>query len=329
MITVKSRVTKEEILRRTDEYSIYQYYWGKKFELNHAVYSSPFREDSQPSFGVYVTKGGHLRHHDYGKSEYSGNCFAFVMQILGCDFSTALDRVDHDLNLGINKGTKPSAHQVTPIMITPKERAIIQIIPRAFTKEELAYWNQYGIDISDLKKHGVYSIAKLLINKKTIPSTELKFAYHFKDEYRDYLKIYTPHAKDKKNKFITNVPGNYLAGKDTLQHTSNLALVTKSMKDHLVLSKVHSEVVSVQSESITALSDDSIKFLQESYDRTVINFDPDQTGVETCTHYNQFGFGYVNLSKEHLASGIKDFADMAKYSGVDAVHYYLKHKNVL
>jgi hypothetical protein len=42
-----------------------------------------------------------------------------------------------------------------------------------------------------------------------------------------------------------------------------------------------------------------------------------------------FDFDYTNVPRQYLAEGIKDWADLAKAHGLQAIEDYLKSKNLL
>jgi hypothetical protein len=42
-----------------------------------------------------------------------------------------------------------------------------------------------------------------------------------------------------------------------------------------------------------------------------------------------FDFDYTNVPRQYLAEGIKDWADLAKVHGLQAIEKYLKQKGIL
>ena len=67
-IKLKDSITLDYILSRVSEYDIYARYLGK-FKVG-GIYNSPFRKDSNPSFGVFLSrKTGKLLFKDHGSGE--------------------------------------------------------------------------------------------------------------------------------------------------------------------------------------------------------------------------------------------------------------------
>ena len=316
---LRNRINLETILENVSEYDIYRYYLGRDFKLNTNI-NSPFRRDSTPSFGIFVTSSGRLKHTDFGDTKYKGNCVEFVMQLHDIDFKSAIQKIYVDLGIADGKVIK---FQQPLIKLRYKKK--IQVISKPFTDEELAYWAQFHITRKELADNQIYSVKKLYIDRKEVPNTNnlLRFAYIFDD---GNVKIYTPYAKEKDLKFITNAPIDLISGLDKLSKGDKV-IVTKSLKDEIILRKFIPNVCSVQAENIKAINEDTIRLLRYGFKRVIINFDSDSTGVETCKHYNQYGFDYINVPKEYLP--IKDFSDLAKEKGLEEVKKVLYDKKIL
>lgn len=320
MISIRSYLTAEEILSKTTEYEIYsRYFQPFKYKVK---YCSPFRNDPVPSFSIRMNANGSLFHMDFGKTELCGNCFQFVMQLFGLTFPKALEKINNELCLTNNS-----------VLISPKPKLIqrtdFKIIPREFTQEELAYWNHLSVSKSDLEREDVFSIDKLYINGYLKISNELRFAYLFKDETGEYLKIYTPYAQDKSNKFKTNVPSTLISGWDKVKNGGKTALITKSKKDELVSTKILPTSCSLQSENCRNLTTEKIKFFKENFDQTIILFDPDPTGIDAALYYESLGLKSIVLPYRMYLDGIKDLADLSYNYGIGSVVQFFKSNNII
>lgn len=316
----KEKLTKESILKRVTEQQIYEFYW-KPFKLGH-IYSSPFRKDSMPSFGIYRTANNTLRHHDFGNEAMSGNCFSFVCNLRGITLWEALHLIEKDLCLGSGIYKPPA------IFTVEKKQVEINITAKNFTQEELKYWNQYAQDITDLKKNDVYSVDKLWINgfPQNIKG-ELCFAYLLTEEGKEYLKIYRPFSQDK---WKYNGPNKLISGWDRVKDGGERVIITGSKKDEMCIRKLTEDCCSTQSESKTSISPEKIEFFQNNWKRRIIGWDADPPGVEACTYYNKtHNFEYVNVPKSLYRDGVKDWADFVASYGLGQLQYYLKNKNVL
>ena len=144
----KKIITTNNILSKTNDYTIYRYYLGRDFEINSKkLMNSPFRRDSIPSFGIVTSNEGVLLHRDFGDNSKKGNCIQFVMQLFDIDYLQALKKINKDLNLKLDSeenNIEEPVRFIKPIYEESKP-SLIQFIPKNFTKEELEYWNEYKI----------------------------------------------------------------------------------------------------------------------------------------------------------------------------------------
>lgn len=327
---VKTSLTLENILRTVSEYDIYRYYIGHDFQLGKA-FLSPLREDDKvPSFAVNVSKTGGLFHLDYGDPLKRGRCVDFVMQLYGVNYDKALRMIDQDLKTGITSG-KGSREMIRPKqpVYEEKEPAFIQVVTRKFDSAELAYWNSYHVTLDELRANDVYAVKKIYVDRQLLGYTPgtLQFAYLFGDKW----KIYRPEMP-KDRKWISNVPNDYMSGMYRITPGCYKAVVTKSKKDEIVLAKIIPHICSVQSESIVSISNENIALLRERCGKVFVNFDSDNVGVQACKYYNQYDFGWVNCPWGYTKPNgdtIKDFADLARYHGMDEVVKHFKLKGII
>lgn len=321
-------LTADSVLERTSEYDIYRYYLGGDFALGRAI-CSPFREDKRPSFSVEINKKGNLKHFDYGHNEYSGGCIDFVMQLFNTSYNQALRKIDSDLNLGISSGLgkvlPDRIERVGPKVRTP---SFFQVTVKAFTQGDLDYWRNYGITEQELKDNQVYSVKKLVIDKKVYPLGKVSptFGYYYGGKWKIYRPLSTT------DKWLSNVPGDRMSGLERVRKGCDTVIVTKSKKDEILLSKLLPFVCSVQAENNISINSTNISFLNSTCNRVLLNFDSDKVGVRASKHYNQFGFGWINCPVGYTdPSGrmIKDFSDMARYYGLEEVRKYFKSKGII
>jgi hypothetical protein len=316
MIKGKKQIelTYDSLLERTTEYDIYRYYIGHEFEIG-SVMKAPYRKDDSPSFFI-GSRGQFLHHTDLGRPMIKGNCVQYVMQTCNLNYNDALRAIDRDLGLGISSGEtyiKKAYIDQIPKIIEPRE-TLIQVRVKKFDLTELAYWNQFHLDLADLKAENVFSVKELTINKvkQPIKSTELVFGYLYDDKW----KIYWP-LNAKESRWRTNVPLERMDGISELAGC-NTALIVKSKKDKMVAKKfVTPCVAATQNESTGAISKQNIEFLQKNVNQTYIIFDSDKAGVENSIYYNQFGFEYWNVPQKYAPEGIKDLAELVHKHGPD------------
>lgn len=329
---IRKELNIENVLDKVSEYDIFKFYMPHSdWSLNIATYS-PFRNEHNPSFMI-GDKHGRISFIDFADTSKRGGCFDFVMMLFNISLREALEKIDKDFGLGFKSNTDTKEYKIItseykqPIK-SAKIYTNIQVVAKPFTKEELAYWNEYHLDIEDLKANNVYSISKVYLNKTLVPGkiSELRFGYLYDDKW----KIYTPFAKDKRYKWTpNNVPITAMDGKENIKDC-NLAFINKSKKDHMVISKLYSCSCAVQNEGIGCFSEENIEYIKSNSKRQILSFDSDITGVTNSQQITKlFDFGYLNVPKRYLQEGIKDWADLARIKGMNSVENYLIIKNII
>lgn len=331
----KEKLDKETILSKIDDYNIIRFYLGRDFNFKKK-YPSPFRGkvDKNPNLSFFMSNGKIL-YKDFANGR-SGDCFSFVQELYNLSFKETLRRIDADLCLGIN--SKPKKVFSLQLKEKPdsihKQSKIIQITKKPFTPEELKYWEDYQISEQDLIRKNVFSIEKLYINKQLVPNynKEIRFAYLFDN----YLKIYSPLSKVYK--WISSTPNDYMSGFDEIKFKVFLGsqdeklIISKSVKDEMILSKFFKDVCSTQNESKEAINRENMEWILRGYkpENVYISYDSDDAGVEASTYYTKnYGFNYVNVPKIFKREGIKDWADLVKHKGLDTMENYLKIKKLI
>ena len=325
----KQELTVETVLNKISSYDIFRYYCPGKWELNKPT-NSAFRVDKNPSM-VIGNKKGDLYFIDYANTEYRGDCFDFVSKLYNTSgIYETLKIIDNNFGLGIlgketgeYKGMVKKYKQPEEV----KRYSFIQVSTRKFTKEELAYWNEYHIDIEDLKKNNVFSVSKVYLNKQLFPlkDNELRFGYLYGSSW----KIYSPFA-DRKSKWVpNNVPITSMDGLNAIKDCE-VAFINKSKKDFLVMSKIFPCSCAVQNEGIACFSEENVNYLKSNSKKQILSFDADDAGVKNSQQITKlFDFDYCNVPKHLVAKGIKDWSDWAKLENLDAIEEFLKKKQLI
>ncbi len=321
----------DTILSRITPYDIFKYYMPTEWKVNQICHS-PFRKDTHPSLMI-GNKNGRLGFIDFADDRLKGDCFAFVRQLYNVKTLDALLKmIDKDFNLGIISGNltekdKIAKRQLVQPEAAGKRYAHIQIATRAFTKDELAYWNMFHQDITDLKREHIYSIDKIYLNKRlfSLNPLELRFGYF----YNGYWKTNHPFA-DKKQKWNpNNVPIHYMDGKKDIKNCKN-AFINKSKKDYMVIKKVYPHTCAVQYEGDACFTKDNVKYLKDNSEIQTLSFDSDVPGVKSSLQITEkFGFDYCNVPREYLAQNINDWAGLAQAHGLEKVKECLINKNII
>ena len=307
----KEPLTIEYILSKVSEYDIYASYIGQ-FKPG-LIYNSPFRKDTNPSFGIFLSKRtGKLLFKDHG-SGVCGDVIKFVREYTGIsNYNEVLQEIVKRLkitNKTVLKSTKP---------IESKE-TVIGIVRQAFTKIDEQYWGSYHISMPTLEKYNVHSIKYYLCNgivKGIYKDENPMYAYKVYNNF----KIYRP-LGDKFTKWRNNLTEFDVQGYAQLPKKGNLLIITKSLKDVMVLHEMGYNAVSPSSES-TFIPDIVLNDLKKRFKNILLCFDRDIPGVQ-------------NMRKVSLKTGLKgflvhksfkakDISDAVKTNGFESVHDWLK-----
>ena len=306
----KEPLTLDYILSKVSEYDIYAHYLGK-FKPG-LIYNSPFRKDSNPSFGVFLSKRtGKLLFKDHG-SGVCGDIIKFVRELTGItNYNDVLQEIVNRLkitNKTVLKSTKP---------IESKE-TIIGIVRQPFTEKDKQYWATFNISIPTLEKFNVNSIKYYLCNgivKGIYKEENPMYAYKVYNNF----KIYKP-LGDKFTKWRNNLTEYDIQGYAQLPKKGNLLIITKSLKDVMVLHEMGYFAVSPSSES-TFIPETVLNDLKKRFKHILLCFDRDAPGV-------------TNMRKVSLKTGLngflvhkslksKDISDAVKNNGFDVVKNWL------
>lgn len=331
-VEAPQKVTADWVLDRVSTESIFYNYHGPF--IPKKAYSSVFRKDSSPSAAFfYSNKTGKLKYGDRGTGE-SWDCFAFVSQMFGITYGEAIKKVACDFGLTKCEG-EPMAKKILEANIQfdkkLKEATVIQIVPGKWTKEMLDFWRQYEITRTELDFWSVYPVEHLFINKQYISNRNdrMRFAYLIRHKGKEYIKVYIPYAdREKELKWITNATLEPVWGMEQLDYTKNTVIVTKSLKDLMVLKKIYPNCVSTQNESEAALTDGLISHLKAHFSRIILWWDGDMDGKEKASKMClKWGIESICVPEDEF--GTKDPSDFVKRYGLKALKQFFHEQKLL
>ena len=268
-----------------NEIIIYKHYLKYKPELR-TKYISPFVDERTPSFTVYIYNNT-IRFKCFS-SGIEGDCFVLISKLFNISYSEAQIRAVEDIlengrysELDVKK--RETTHE--------KKQSIIEVVVRSFTEEDLAYWDKFGITKSDLEYFDIKSCREVWVNDKLWykHEDEVCFRYRLGNKY----KIYRPNAV-KKYKWISNTTIKHVQGFKYLPKKAELLVITKSLKDVMVLWK-HLGVNSVafNSES-TLINKDTVEYFKSRFNNVIILYDNDEAGIRYSIKQSEStGFDYV------------------------------------
>ena len=305
------QISLKDILDGISDYDIYAYYIGK-FKVGK-LYNSPLRNnDLIPSFAIFPSRNGDLLFKDHGSGQF-GNAITFVKLKLGTDDR---GKIEKEL-LRIKKFHSISDESKRTIHYKPNN-GDIGIVRQPFNVVDIVYWNQFGITIDTLKYYNVYSIKYYLYNNivKGIYNN-LRPMYAFK--IYNHFKIYRP-LSSKYVKWRTNTNVHDVQGLEQLMYKSESLIITKSLKDIMVLYEMGIDSISPSSET-TFIPDDILQNLKTKYTKIYILFDRDKTGMlrarKLSKYYNIPAF-FINKKFKS-----KDISDAVKNNGFEPVKNWL------
>src|SRR5574344_1769924 len=283
-VKLPNTITLDWILSKVTEYDIYSKYIGQ-FKVG-MIYNSPFRKDNNPSFGIYYSKRTkQLLFKDHGTGE-CGNIVKFVSVYTGLtNYNDILNDMVKKLN--ITDSTKLDSSK----QYIPTDETTIGIVRQEFTDVDKNYWSRFNISLETLKKFNVFSIKYYLCNgvvKGIYKDENPMYAYKVYNNF----KIYRP-LGDKFTKWRNNLTDIDVQGYAQLPKKGNLLIITKSLKDVMVLHEMGYSAVSPSSES-TFIPDIVLNDLKKRFKTILICFDRDVPGVQ-------------NMRKVSLKTGLKGF----------------------
>lgn len=299
MFKLKPPVTKDYILSKYSEEEIFERYLGR---VTSKMFCSTLRQDKNPTCSfIRSSKGLFLK--DWS-GDFYGTCFDYVMRVYGCSFSECLRHIAEDFKLDVRK--KPRV-----LSIKESTKVTIEVTWRKYTKQDIDYWREYGIDIPTLKKFKVGAVDLAIVNGALIYTHSPKdhcYAYWFSDTE---MKLYFP--KRTKYRFISNTL--CLQGYDQLPERGDLVIVTKSNKDVMLLTRLGFSAVAPQAESCL-LTEKEVEDLKRRFTRVITFFDFDKAGISGANkHKRKYGLPYIFLTNGRFRTcnyKAKDITDLFK-----------------
>jgi hypothetical protein len=311
----EEKISKDLILSYVSPLEIVEYYLNVKIKYNTLI-SSPFRKDSNPSFGIKEINNKIIAK-DFSTGE-TFDCFSIVQKLYMCTFIEALKIISNDFNIN-----KSNSKQLPRIQIdssdvynskTTNNKKIITIRKQPFTKIDIDYWKQYSVNIEDLVKFNVFSCKQVFLDDKLVKyytNNNPIYAYEFSEFDRISYKIYSPLA-DKKFKWLFNGSKENIEGYDMLSNLDTTLIITKSLKDVIVLYKLGYNAISLQGEA-NRLEYEFYNKLTKRFVNIISFYDTDEAGKRGADKLNKdFKIPSIFIPDEY---DIKDISDFIKERG--------------
>jgi 5S rRNA maturation endonuclease (ribonuclease M5) len=188
------------------------------------------------------------------------------------------------------------------------ERTYLHIQEIPWSDETYEYWEGYGIDIMTLEK---YNVKPLLSGGGMKAIWEDKYNPMYVYHIGDGIKIYAPYA-DKANKWRSNTRREDVQGWAQMDNKANHVIVTKSLKDVMVLDVLGFNAIAVQSEN-TMLTLWHMKYLAGMRVDIIVFFDNDAAGKKGASRQMDELAKYVDRNHLHrLELNTKSFGTLHK-----------------
>ena len=274
--TIDPKITKEFLLSKNSEETYMSYYLG--VPVKKGLFRSPLRADNHNTCSFFRGRSGNL----YFKDFATGQCLTFegvVMEKYHCTYPNALKIIAKDFGYIQSSEVKKQEIKIQPKFEGEKE-TFIQVEIKDFSESELKWWNSFGVTKQTLDKYKVYSIKTVFLNGNIYAqSTQHSpiYGYYFgKKENIEQWRIYMP--KRKEFRFIGNVSTKTIQGYKQLPDNGKLLVITKSMKDTMLLSSLGIPAVAPNSET-QFVSEKLLDEFREHFKNIVLLYDSDLTGV--------------------------------------------------
>jgi hypothetical protein len=315
-------LNKSNILRFVSAKDIYNYYLGGKLVYGRA-FSSPFREDKNPSF-VISKQTDYFN--DYATGE-NGDCFTFVKHVYGghMNFYEVLKQIAMDLNIANNfiimdRSVRPT--QIKEVRNISRRGSFqgdfeLKVKVRPYQKHDLEYWNSYGIDERHLRMAKIFSISHYFINGSQQKAARHAYVYVELKDGKESYKVYQPFSKYMK--WINNNDYSVWELWTLLPKTYDKAIITSSRKDAIsIIKNFRVPSTSFQAESIVPKAH-VVDEMKSRFKKVYLFYDndfdnPDNPGQTLAKkRIDQFGFTNLYIPEKY---GCKDFSDLVYDYGV-------------
>jgi len=310
-LEVSTKITKELLLSKSfTQETYFEHYLG--IPVKKGLFTSPaiIRVDHKPTCCFYKSKQGLLIYKDFAGPTF--NFIGAVMHIYNCSYYDALKIIANDF--GFIEASIPKnlpKIQYTGYELKETERAKIQVEFQDFTQKELNWWGSFGISQKTLTKFKVFSIKSVFLNGLYFSSSSDKspvFGYYGGDGIDDteFWRLYMP--SKIKYRFLTNWPSNMIQGAKQLPKSAKCVLITKSLKDVMLLYELGITSIAPNSENIL-ITQNQFNKLKFKYSEVFVFYDNDLPGVKAANKYKKkYGVKCIFIKRKYA----KDLSDLYK-----------------
>jgi len=324
---VKKLPNSRDILKHVSDLDIFEMYLGS---IPTKPISSPLRQDTKPSFSLFMSKEyGKVFFKDHATGE-SGDCFLFVMRLFKLSSKTdTFNKIASDFNLDefdINPTSytplpKKESYVGKKKKVLSKSRLKMNVKVRPWKVRDRNYWeSKYNLGIKQLEYCNIYPISHYFINDSITIAQELAYAFVEEKDGVQTFKIYQPMSVD--DKWINNNDFSTWELWTQLPNKGSILIVTSSRKDAAVIKSLFpSEEItscSLQSENVNP-KESVVNELKERFEEIFIMYDNDFSNeinrgrVAGAKFANTTGFLQIEIPDGYKVKDPSDYID--KFSG--------------
>jgi len=269
-------------------------------------FSSPFREDRHPSCTLSRGSNNRLYYMDWAVFDKPKDVFETYLYLYGGTFNQAVKGLwemfetefPNKLHYKRNNYLYPELKVNAP--------KIISVESRTWNNKDIRWWKRFGIDSDLLKKYKVNPIQTMWIGNDVIYNhfnTNISSGYWYEFN-NNSKKIYFPF--NKKKRFYHN-DSSTIQGYEQLPEKGRFLLITKSLKDCMLLNRFNIPAVAPQSETVIFNSDILLR-LKKRFNHIAVLFDADCAGINGLRKYRKnLHLQVFILKKDWKTKDISDF----------------------
>lgn len=319
MYQLPQRITKKFLLSKKPAEVYFEHYLG--VPVKKGLFKSPpcLRKDNHPTCAFYKNSKGDLIYKDF--AGISGDFITIVMELYQVSYYKALNIIANDFgfikmeNYEVHEPKMPYSGNV----LRETSKASIQVEIKEFSEKELNWWKSFGISHSTLKKFKVFSIKHVFLNgnyfSTSTNSSPIYGYYGGKNSNNEELwRLYMPTKRSFR--FMSNWSGKHWHGSKQLPKSRSHCILTKSMKDLLLLYEYGITAIAPTSENVL-MTENQMEKLKTKYTNILVFFDNDLAGVKGANKYKKkYGCRCVFIKRKYT----KDISDL--YKKVSAVTFW-------
>tara|TARA_R110002020_G_scaffold132791_2_gene296451 strand:- start:3723 stop:4781 length:1059 start_codon:yes stop_codon:yes gene_type:complete len=317
-------ITKETILSHCSQEELFERYSGE--QISNEMFCSKLRVDNKPGCKFTYSKSNILYHVDYARGQYL-DVFDYVSLLFNISFIEALRQIGHDYAIINNNNIERIPvipEKCDEVKKASKDKAKIVFSNRDWSNVDAEYWGRYKIPSKLLNKFNVVPVQYAWINDVLWYSNNTKdpcYAYGFRNNQE--IKLYRPMGL-KYTKWRNN--SDSVQGFEQLDFKSDYIVITKSLKDVIVLNMMGVESVAVQGEG-QVISKGTMDILKEKYSKIYVLFDNDKAGkIGMVKHRQEYDFVECIMFPLSLCKDASDIIEKATDEKILSVKKAIKQK---